>query len=892
MSKNIIEIILQAKDKATAVVKESEKGIKKYSDTIKKVSLAATAAGGAIVAGMKMAVSGTADVAVQIDKMHKTTGIAHEALSKLGYAAVQEHASMEVLSNGLKFLAKNMNDMSWGIGEAKDAFEAMDIQVTDSSGNLRQTDNVLLEIADKFMGMTNETEKSALAMRIFGRSGVELVPFLNMGSEAIIALGDEAQRLGIVLTKDNVEAFKRYTDTVDAAKAGMAGLKMTVANAVLPAFQDIVQGVKSGFEWFQKLPAPIKENTVKMIALTGAFLLIGGPIAGAVALMAKYEVLTKLNIAATKAKTLVLNAAAVAQKGLNIVMAANPIGLVITAVGLLVAGLVVLYKTNDTARYYMDQAWSSIKIAVASSIDFILDKLQSLTKFIPGLADKIQSYRDQISDVVDNAKAEKQIREYSRNYSKMADFRKLDAQSIADTEKKSSEVIVESLEDVEEAHEDVAKAAEEAKQKQLDGINRLYDSLRSAIKKHYDKLENDQIDAIENELTLARKATEEKLDLYDKEYRAKLKALDAETAAAIEAIEGQIDAIDSQTQAEEKAREEREMQERIASFEAQLLAAKDAEEKARIQEDLNRELEEQQRRKILDERQAQKDALRDEIDRIRENSEEKRNNLQDELQDKIEIEQKKLDTTVTRLDDEKTKIQEHYVRLKEETQIAAEAQKLIWDNNQQEILTMLKTYEPDWANQGKSFGERFLEGFKSVNVGQLIGGLIGNVPRTGSGPSGGSSGSGSSGNLDEDGQYIERTYPGGLDSYVADLDRRAAEGTEPNIAERVAAEKERIGVAHSGGTITRNGIIPLDLRDGEVPIIAEEGETILPKGMRSAGSMMPTAPSVPINLTLNFNFGTAVFAGSKYEFQRFVEKEITPIISKFLAKYILGNKKI
>lgn len=46
-----------------------------------------------------------------------------------------------------------------------------------------------------------------------------------------------------------------------------------------------------------------------------------------------------------------------------------------------------------------------------------------------------------------------------------------------------------------------------------------------------------------------------------------------------------------------------------------------------------------------------------------------------------------------------------------------------------------------------------------------------------------------------DAAYIERTFPGGLSSYVADLERRAAAGTEPNIKERVAAELKRIGVA-------------------------------------------------------------------------------------------------
>lgn len=47
--------------------------------------------------------------------------------------------------------------------------------------------------------------------------------------------------------------------------------------------------------------------------------------------------------------------------------------------------------------------------------------------------------------------------------------------------------------------------------------------------------------------------------------------------------------------------------------------------------------------------------------------------------------------------------------------------------------------------------------------------------------------------------YIERTFPGGLIAYVNDLLRRAAEGKEPNIVERVQKELKKIGVAHRGG---------------------------------------------------------------------------------------------
>lgn len=878
-TKNIIEIILSAKDKASPVLAESEKKLNAKVETYKKIGIAASAAGAVILAGMKVAVSSTTDFANQVDKMSKTTGIGTESISKLGYAAIQEHASMELLAGGLKYLARNLNDTANGTGEAKEAFERLKVEPTDLNGRLRKTDEVLLEIADKFMNMTNETEKSALAMKIFGRSGVELVPFLNMGKEEIMKLGEEAQRLGYVLSKDNVAAFKKYQDTIDATKAGMAGLKITVATAVLPAFQMVVKGVQTGFEWFQKLPAPLKDNTIKLIGLAGAVLGVIGPMALFYSWALKIQLWTKIQTLLTNAYNGAVKAATAAQHGLNLALKANPIGLVITAVGLLVAGLIYLYKTNDTARYYMQQAWSSIKIAVASAIDYILEKLQSLTKFIPGMAEKIQAYRDQLSEVVDNAAAEKNMREFAHNYQGMGSFRKAEADQIAAAEEKSAKRTENALEDVISAQEKAAEAAQKAKEKQVSTLNSLYDSLKSALKKQYDFQERIQTEALDKELSNARKATDEKLALYDKEYRAKIKSLDVEAAAAIEQIEKQIETINSQTEAEEKAQQEREYQQKIASLQIKLQAETDAQEKAKIQQELNDEIAAQERRRVLDARTAQKDALRDEIARIRQQVTDKKDLLQQEYDDKKAAEQSLLQATENRLATEKTKIEEHYDKLEEEAAIAAEAQKLIWGKNQTEILALLKTYEPDWVNQGKSFGEKLLEGFKSVSMESMLSGILSGIP--GSIKSGGAGGGGTSGNsgLNADAQYIENTFPGGLSAYVADLNARAAAGTEPNIQARVETEKIRIGVAHSGGVITKDGVVPFPaLKDGEVPIVAQDGETIFPKGgfPRAAGAGMMYY--MPITITGNTFFG-------ERDFERKVEAAMDRIIRKLPKKW-------
>lgn len=58
--------------------------------------------------------------------------------------------------------------------------------------------------------------------------------------------------------------------------------------------------------------------------------------------------------------------AAVAQRGLNLVMRANPIGLIITAVGLLVATLVWFFTKTELGQKIVRVAWAGIKSAISS----------------------------------------------------------------------------------------------------------------------------------------------------------------------------------------------------------------------------------------------------------------------------------------------------------------------------------------------------------------------------------------------------------------------------------------------------------------------------------------------------------------------------------------------
>lgn len=84
-------------------------------------------------------------------------------------------------------------------------------------------------------------------------------------------------------------------------------------------------------------------------------------------------VATVASTVAERAASVAKKAAAGAQWLLNAALSANPIGLVVAAVAGLVAGVVLLYKNNETARRTINGAWQGIKSAVSSVADWFRD---------------------------------------------------------------------------------------------------------------------------------------------------------------------------------------------------------------------------------------------------------------------------------------------------------------------------------------------------------------------------------------------------------------------------------------------------------------------------------------------------------------------------------------
>lgn len=109
--------------------------------------------------------------------------------------------------------------------------------------------------------------------------------------------------------------------------------------------------------------------------------------------------------AATKAWTVVTKAAAIAQRVFNAAMRANPIGLIITAIALLVAGIILAYKKSETFRAAVDALGKAGKVAVGWIVDRFKD-LWSIIKTVSSwvkdkLVSSFQTMKDRAASIID-----------------------------------------------------------------------------------------------------------------------------------------------------------------------------------------------------------------------------------------------------------------------------------------------------------------------------------------------------------------------------------------------------------------------------------------------------------------------------------------------------------
>jgi hypothetical protein len=181
----------------------------------------------------------TANAGEELLKLSHQIGMPVEELSGLKYAAELSETGIEELTGSVGLLSKNLHTIDDESKLSNRAIQALGISVKDTSGHIRGTHDILIDLADRFSNMKDGTEKTAFAMEIFGRSGKNMIPLLNEGSASIREMEREAKSLGITFTEESAKAADKFNDNLTRLKSSVMGLTYKIGNELIPVLNDL-----------------------------------------------------------------------------------------------------------------------------------------------------------------------------------------------------------------------------------------------------------------------------------------------------------------------------------------------------------------------------------------------------------------------------------------------------------------------------------------------------------------------------------------------------------------------------------------------------------------------------------------------------------------------------
>lgn len=376
-------------DKLEEQTKKTYKTMSKEDaiNNLKKIGVAAGAAavalGGALV-GAAVKAGQSAD---DINTLAKQTGLTTEQIQKFQYATDLIDVPLETLTGSMAKLTKNMSSAKDGSKTMSEAFKTLGVDILDNNGKLRDNNDVFDEIITALGNVTNETERDAIAMKIFGKSAQDLNPLILGGADSLKQLGEEAEKAGLILSQDALDSANAFNDSIDALKSTTNGLFASigteVATYLLPYLQEITNKLKSPevLESIKKIASNIL-NFIKYIIDNGDKII--GILAGIGAGFIAWNVASTIFgvVEAIKAFRLANEGATIAQALLNGVMAANPLMLIVTLIAGLVAAIVVLWNTNEDFRNALKDIWENITNFVSVAIEKVVGFFTKVVDFI------------------------------------------------------------------------------------------------------------------------------------------------------------------------------------------------------------------------------------------------------------------------------------------------------------------------------------------------------------------------------------------------------------------------------------------------------------------------------------------------------------------------------
>lgn len=349
------------------------------SETARMVDVLAYAQANAntTVEGLGMAFKNCAANANAAGMDVETTSAAIAMMANQGLKGSEAGTALNAV---LRDMTAKMEDGAIAIGDQS-------IAVMDAEGNYRDFTDILRDVQAATDGM-GEAEKAAALQSTFTADSIKgLNLMLNAGADEMSGFREELY--GCAGTAE--ETAKTMTDNLggDIAAMGSAFEELSlkiydylqeplrsavqfITGTVVPGIEGFMAWLTTGTQQFDEFgtvvgetASPIQQAISTLQDMVPVLAAVGG------ALLA-YKTYSLAVTAAEKARAVVTGVVDKATALLNGTMRLNPIGIVITLIGALVAAFVYLWNTSEEFRNFWIGVWEAVKAAVQPLADWMM----------------------------------------------------------------------------------------------------------------------------------------------------------------------------------------------------------------------------------------------------------------------------------------------------------------------------------------------------------------------------------------------------------------------------------------------------------------------------------------------------------------------------------------
>lgn len=226
-----------------------------------------------IVSGLREAVNMTAQTADGIDKGSARLNISKRKYQEWDHALRQSGASINDLQKGvIQFnqyvssfepgaVVENAEEAAEGAGgEMANAFARLKISVKDANGQLKSTETLIEESLIALAGFEgSKEERGTLVNTLFGRGATSLNALLDSGVAGVKELLGEADKLGLIMSDEEITNAVEYGDAVANLNEELAAVKSAFVSDIIPVLRD---GTKFLTELLSKFNPRLRENSL------------------------------------------------------------------------------------------------------------------------------------------------------------------------------------------------------------------------------------------------------------------------------------------------------------------------------------------------------------------------------------------------------------------------------------------------------------------------------------------------------------------------------------------------------------------------------------------------------------------------------------------------------